>query len=56
MGITVCFLVVRETTVLREHWQLDDVVVRHRFDGISGLAPGAKSTGNYENLEAFFLE
>jgi hypothetical protein len=45
-----------DTSVLREHRQLDDVVVWHRFNSVPGLAPGTKSSGNDKNLETFFLE
>ena len=37
-----------------EHGQFDQVVVRHRFHRLSGLAPGAQSARDYKHLESFF--
>jgi hypothetical protein len=39
-----------------KHRQLYEVVVRHWFDGLAGLAPRAQAAGNHENLESFFDE
>jgi hypothetical protein len=44
-----------ETVVLIEGGQFDQVVVGDSFHGLSGLAPGAETAGDYVHFESEIL-